>query len=65
MISADQPLIYLDNNATTRVDPEVVDAMLPWLREEYGNPSSAYRLGQRARDAVERARESGGGAGRL
>lgn len=56
MISADQSLIYLDNNATTRVDPEVVDAMLPWLREEYGNPSSAYRLGQRARDAVERAR---------
>ncbi len=56
MTSADQPLIYLDNNATTRVDPEVVDAMLPWLREEYGNPSSAYRMGQRAKDAVERAR---------
>ncbi|MGC1478976.1 MAG: aminotransferase class V-fold PLP-dependent enzyme [Chthoniobacterales bacterium] len=56
MTVANDSLIYLDNNATTRVDPEVVDAMLPWLREEYGNPSSAYRLGQRAKDAVELAR---------
>ena len=35
-------IIYLDNNATTRVAPEVVDAMLPYLREYYGNPSSMY-----------------------
>jgi len=49
--------VYLDHNATTPVRPEVVDAMLPWLREGYGNPSSVYSLGQRARAAVEHARE--------
>ncbi len=48
---------YLDHNATTPVRPEVVDAMLPWLRDSYGNPNSVYSLGQRARAAVERARE--------
>lgn len=48
---------YLDHNATTPVRPEVVDAMLPWLREGYGNPNSVYSLGQRARAAVEFARE--------
>ncbi|MBI2385116.1 MAG: aminotransferase class V-fold PLP-dependent enzyme [Elusimicrobia bacterium] len=51
------PTTYLDHNATTPVRPEVVDAMLPWLREGYGNPNSVYSLGQRARAAVERARE--------
>jgi len=40
--------IYLDHNATTPVDPQVLEAMLPYLREEYGNPSSAYALGRRA-----------------
>ena len=49
--------VYLDHNATTPVRPEVVDAMLPYLREHYGNPNSVYALGQRARKAVERARE--------
>jgi cysteine desulfurase len=49
--------VYLDHNATTPVRPEVVDAMLPWLREGYGNPNSVYALGQRARAAVEQARE--------
>ncbi len=49
--------VYLDCNATTPVRPEVLDAMLPWLREGYGNPNSVYALGQRARAAVERARE--------
>jgi cysteine desulfurase len=49
--------VYLDHNATTPVRPEVVDAMLPWLREGYGNPNSVYSLGQRARAAVEHARE--------
>jgi cysteine desulfurase len=48
--------IYLDHNATTPVRPEVLDAMLPYLREHYGNPSSAHVLGRRAHDAVERAR---------
>ena len=49
-------MIYLDNSATTRLDPEVLDAMLPWLRNEYGNASSIYALGRHARIAVEEAR---------
>lgn len=49
-------MIYLDYNATTPVAPEVAEAMLPYLREEFGNPSSDYPLGQRARDAVAKAR---------
>lgn len=49
--------IYLDNNATTRVAPEVLDAMMPYWRDEYGNASSLHGIGQRARHAVERARE--------
>lgn len=48
--------IYLDHNATTPVLPEVVDAMLPYLREHFGNPSSGYSRGRRARSAVEAAR---------
>lgn len=48
--------IYLDNNATTPVDPQVLDAMLPYLRGEFGNPSSAYEMGRRANAAVEQAR---------
>src|SRR5256885_481655 len=50
-------MIYLDNNATTRVAPEVFEAMRPYLTETYGNPSSAHSLGQRMKSAVERARE--------
>ena len=52
-----QRIIYLDNNATTQVDPAVFEAMMPWLREEYGNPSSAYSLGKRAAAALDTARE--------
>ena len=48
--------IYLDYNATTPLLPEVVEAMLPYLREHFGNPSSGHVYGQRARDAVENAR---------
>jgi cysteine desulfurase len=48
--------IYLDYNATTPVDPAVSDAMQPFLREHYGNPSSAHAYGRAARAAVERAR---------
>jgi cysteine desulfurase len=48
--------VYLDHNATTPVDPRVLDAMLPFLREDYGNPSSLHWFGQRARAAVEHAR---------
>ena len=49
-------LVYLDNNATTKPAPEVVEAMLPFLTEWYGNPSSVHRFGQRSRQAVEEAR---------
>lgn len=50
-------LIYLDNNATTRVDSRVFDEMEPWLREEYGNPSSAYGIGRKSSQALAAARE--------
>ncbi|CAH2213356.1 cysteine desulfurase family protein [Tepidibacter aestuarii] len=51
-------MIYLDNSATTPIDPEVLDAMLPFLKEEYGNPSSRhYTLAVNAEKAVEEARE--------
>ncbi|HSZ57073.1 MAG TPA: cysteine desulfurase NifS [Tepidisphaeraceae bacterium] len=49
-------LIYLDNNATTRPAPQVVEAMLPYLTEWYGNPSSVHRFGQRSRQAIDEAR---------
>ena len=49
-------MIYLDNNATTRVAPEVFEAMRPYLTEEFGNPSSAHALGRPARQAIEDAR---------
>ena len=52
-----QPIVYLDNNATTQVDPAVFEAMLPWLRDEYGNPSSVYSLGKRAAAALDIARQ--------
>lgn len=50
-------MIYLDNSATTKIDEDVLEAMLPWLREEYGNASSIYAAGRKARVAVEDARE--------
>jgi cysteine desulfurase len=50
-------IIYLDNNATTRVAPEVRDAMLPYLADLYGNPSSAHTFGREMRRSVEAARE--------
>lgn len=50
--------IYLDNQATTRCDPRVVQAMLPWFSEDYGNPHSAeHVMGRKAEAAVEHARE--------
>lgn len=49
--------VYLDYNATTPVDPAVLDAMLPWLRGSFGNPSSSHRYGREARTAIDRARE--------
>src|SRR5258706_16154472 len=50
-------MIYLDNNATTQVAPEVFGAMEPYLKGSYGKPSSSQALGQPMRSAVERARE--------
>lgn len=50
--------IYLDNHATTKLDPRVLDAMMPWLTEEYGNSSSrSHPYGWRAEEAVENARD--------
>lgn len=50
-------MIYLDNNATTRVAPQVLSAMQPYLAEHYGNPSSAHSLGRKMKAAVEQARQ--------
>ncbi len=55
MMPNDSP-IYLDFNATTPVDPEVAEAMLPYLYGRFGNPSSPHALGRASRDAVEAAR---------
>ena len=49
--------VYFDNSATTKTDDEVFQAMLPYLTENYGNPSSIYKLGRENRKAVEEARE--------
>lgn len=51
-------MIYVDNSATTRVRPEVLEAMLPYFGEEYGNPSSVYKLGRDSQRAIEDARAS-------
>jgi cysteine desulfurase len=56
MVSREQ-IIYLDNNATTQLDPAVIEEMLPFLTEYYGNPSSGYTFGRQVRDAIELARE--------
>jgi cysteine desulfurase len=50
-------IVYLDNNATTRVAPEVLEAMMPFFGDRYGNPSSIYRFGGTVRRHVEEARE--------
>jgi len=48
--------LYFDNNATTRVLPQVLEAMLPWFSEHYGNASSSHQMGQRAKEAIIAAR---------
>src|SRR5229473_160388 len=49
--------IYLDYNATTPLDPAVIEAMLPYLRQHFGNPSSSHTFGKTAHEAVEKARK--------
>src|SRR5437660_3117184 len=56
MIRGDQ-IIYLDNNATTQLDPAVIEEMLPFLADYYGNPSSGYIFGRQVRQAIDLARE--------
>ena len=50
--------IYLDNNATTQIDEKVFNAMLPYLKEEYGNPSSTYSFGKNIKDEINKARNN-------
>ncbi|MCU0339950.1 MAG: cysteine desulfurase [Spirosomaceae bacterium] len=50
--------VYLDNAATTRIDPEVVEAMMPWLTQQFGNPSSIHGHGRVAKSAIEQARKT-------
>jgi cysteine desulfurase len=58
MPTAPQQIVYMDNHATTRVDPRVVEAMLPYFDVKYGNPHSVHAAGHEARDAVDAARKS-------
>ena len=55
--AAPKKVVYFDNNATTRIAPEVVEAMLPFLTELWGNPSSAYAFGAQVHGHAEKARE--------
>lgn len=50
-------MVYLDNAATTQIDPKVLEAMLPYLKDDFGNPGSKYSLGRTAREAVEKSRQ--------
>ncbi|MCF8362822.1 MAG: aminotransferase class V-fold PLP-dependent enzyme [Prolixibacteraceae bacterium] len=49
--------IYLDYNATTPIDPEVVEEMLPFIYSSFGNPSSSYSIGRSNKEAIVRARQ--------
>ena len=51
-----KPFIYMDNAATTKVAPQVLDAMMPYFSEIYANGSSVYQFGQTAKEAIEKAR---------
>jgi cysteine desulfurase len=53
-----EQLIYLDHAATTPLDEQVLAAMMPYLTERYGNPSSIHRLGRQALDALDDARDT-------
>ena len=56
MSSSEKRFIYADNAATTRISADVLDAMMPYLTTEYGNPSSIYALGRNSGFAIEEAR---------
>lgn len=49
-------MIYLDHNATTPISPEVLEAMMPYLTSEWGNPSSSYKFGSKLKTVIETAR---------
>ncbi len=53
--------VYLDYNATTPIDPEVAEEMIPYIRTGFGNPSSSYEPGRKAKEAIEKAREQTAG----
>ena len=57
METGNTDFIYLDHNATTPLDPDAVDAMMPFMKHEFGNPSSFYPLGKRAQEAIEQSRK--------
>ncbi|HEY1583814.1 MAG TPA: cysteine desulfurase NifS [Chthoniobacterales bacterium] len=56
-MSAEREIIYLDNNSSTRIDPEVLEEMMPFLTTRYGNPSGSHRFGAQVKAATERAHE--------
>jgi cysteine desulfurase len=58
MIRSVADRVYLDNAATTRISPEVIEAMLPWMTEQYGNPSSIHGHGRVVKSAIEQARKT-------
>src|SRR3989304_919799 len=58
MMSDGSHFIYLDHAATTAVDPRVVEAMLPFFGDRYGNPSSVYRFAARAKEGLDAARQT-------
>lgn len=51
-----EKIVYLDNGATTMVDPKVIEIMLPYMTKHYGNPASTHQIGEEAREAIEKAR---------
>jgi cysteine desulfurase len=58
MMSSESRFVYLDHAATTAVDPRVVDAMLPYFEQRYGNPSSVYRFVEQSREALNASRQT-------
>lgn len=59
---ANEKSVYMDHSATTATDPDVVNAMLPWFSQKYGNPSSLYQLARESKNAIDDARSKVAGA---